>query len=363
MGRKAERRRRRMRIRGRSEIGAPPGLLEPQPETPPPFVTLMAYGPQELIEQKIRSPDEVRPLIGLYPVVWVNVEGLGHPAILRSLAQTFGVHRLAMEDVVNVVQRVKLEDYGDHLFMVVRMMRQGEHLETQQLSLFLAEKFLLTFEEHGADQFEAIRQRIRRKVERIRAGGPDYLAYAILDSIVDHYFPTLETFEERLEAIDEEVATAPQTQTGTRIHELKRELRLFRRMVAPMRTALEGLLLEPEPLITNTTRLYLRDCADHIIRQLEHTDFLGENTSDLMHFHQAVLSNRMNEIMKVLTVMAAIFIPLTFIAGVYGMNFNPESSPFNMPELGWYWGYPSSLGVMALVALALIFYFRRKGWY
>jgi magnesium transporter len=229
------------------------------------------------------------------------------------------------------------------------------------MSIFLGKNYVVTIQERPGDCFGGVRQRIRASVGRLRTSGPDYLTYTLLDAIVDAYFPVLEVCGERLEALEDEVIAKPMADTIARVHQIKRELQNFRRILWPMRDAVASLLRDDQSVFSPETRIYLRDCYDHLIRIIEIVETQRELGSDLVDLYLSSASNRMNEIMKVLTVITTIFIPLSFIAGVYGMNFD-RYSPWNMPELGWLYGYPFSLALMAAVAIVLILYFRRKGW-
>ncbi len=347
----------------RTPPGTPPGTLVADPEAPHPVIRILAYGPDDMVEQEIGEPRRVRDFLNKWPVLWVDVEGLGNVETIRTLGEVFGLHRLALEDVINVHQRPKVEQYGEYYFIVTRMVRLSEHLETEQLSLFLGKNFVLTFQEgQPGDCLDLIRERIRQKRGRIREAGLDYLAYALLDAIVDCYFPILEEYGERLEAFEDEILSRPYGDVVARIHEIKRNLLTLRRAIWPQRETFNALLREETPFVTHETRLYLRDCYDHVSQLIDLIETYRELGSDLTDVYLSSISNRTNEIMRVLTVIATIFIPLTFIAGVYGMNFNPSASPWNMPELNWFWGYPFSLALMAAVALGQLIFFRRRGW-
>lgn len=347
----------------RTPPGTPPGTLVADPEAPHPVIRILAYGPEEVVEHEITEPGRVRDFLNKWPVLWVDVEGLGDVETIRTLGEVFGLHRLALEDVLSVHQRPKIEQYGEYYFIVTRMVRLGEHLETEQLSLFLGKNFILTFQEGWpGDCLDLIRERIRQKGGRIREVGLDYLAYALLDAIVDCYFPILEEYGERLEAFEDEILTRPYGDTVARIHEIKRNLLTLRRAIWPQRETFNTLLRDELPLVTNETRLYLRDCYDHVTQLIDLIETHRELGADLIDVYLSSISNRTNEIMRVLTVISTIFIPLTFIAGVYGMNFNSSASPWNMPELNWFWGYPLSLALMAAVALGQLIFFRRRGW-
>jgi magnesium transporter len=333
------------------------------PESPHPVIRVFAYGPDEVVEQEISEPQRVRDFLDKWPVLWVDVEGLGDVETIRALGEIFGLHRLALEDVLNVHQRPKIEQYGNYCFIVTRMVSLGEHLETEQLNIFLGQNFVLTFQEgRPGDCLDLIRERIRQKRGRIREAGLDYLAYALLDAVIDCYFPILEEYGERLEAFEDAILTSPNSDTIARIHEVKRNLLTLRRALWPQREIFNSLLREETPFVIHETRLYLRDCYDHVSQLIDLIETYRELGSDLTDVYLSSISNRTNEIMRVLTVIATIFIPLTFIAGVYGMNFNPSVSPWNMPELNWYWGYPFALLLMLIVTVGQLIFFRRRGW-
>lgn len=350
------------RQRRRTAPGAPPGTLKIDPEAPRPLIKVIAYSDQELVEQEIENPREVLAYLGRYPVTWINVDGLGDAQILRELGEIFEIHPLALEDVVNVHQRAKLEHYPGHQFLVFHQVDPGERIQSEQISLFLGSNFVLTFQEEAGDCFEPSRERMRQHVGLIRQSGPDYLAYTLLDAIVDHYFPLLESYGERLDDLETQIIKSPESTTMTQIHDIKRELLVLRRKIWPLRDALNTLVRDPVPHVTDSTRIYLRDCYDHIMRIIDLLEAYRELSSDLLEFQLSSISYKTNEVMRVLTVIATIFIPLTFIVGLYGMNFDPDVSPWNMPELEWYYGYPFSLGLMAVVTLGLLIFFYRKGW-
>lgn len=347
----------------RGQPGAPPGTLFIDPESPQPQIHLFAYGPDQFVEQKISAPDELRKYLGQYPVVWVNVDGLGSEAVLLQLGELFHLHPLALEDVVHVHQRAKVDQFGEQYFIVTHMVSLREQLEIEQISLFLGQGVVLTFQEQpGWDCLDPVRDRLRKSDSRMRALEADYLAYALLDAVTDQYFPVLEQFGERLEDLEDRIIAKPSRTVVREIHDVKRQLLAIRRTIWPQREALNSLVRDEILQISPETRLYFRDCYDHAVRIIDLVETDREVSSDLMDLYLSSLSNRMNEIMKVLTLISTLFIPLTFIVGVYGMNFNHFSSPWNMPELNWYYGYPLCLGVMAAVACCQFLYFWRKGW-
>lgn len=336
--------------------GASPGTITVTPGAPKPVVTVIAYGPETIEEKRIDRVEDLRGWIGGWPVTWVNVEGLGDAETIQKLGEIFSLHRLALEDVTDIRQRAKVEDYPDHLFFITRMTTLAEHLETEQLSIFLGQGYVVTFQETPGDCFDPVRERIRRKRGRIRSSSPDYLAYALLDAIIDNYFPVLEAYGEKLEVMEDDIVRRPDPRMVPAIHALRRDLLAMRRAVWPLREAVNSLVRDESPRFAPETRLYLRDCYDHVIQILEVIETYREVTSALMETYLSSISNRMNEVMKVLTIISTIFIPLSFVASVYGMNF------VHFPELQWRWGYPLVLLVMAGVASGLLLFFRRRGW-
>ena len=353
---------RKRRWKRGGKVGAPPGTLVVDPDAPPPVIRAFAYGPEEFIEQDVEDLESLRSLMGKWPVVWVNVDGLGDAETIRKLGEVFDLHRLVLEDVVNVPQRPKVEQYGDSLFLVTRMTILGDRLEAEQVSAYLGKGVVLTFQERQGDCLDSVRNRIRKATGRIRTQGPDYLAYAILDAVIDNYFPILEEFGERIEALEAVVIDRPSPAVISQIHSAKRDLLTLRRAIWPQREALNWLLRETSPAITEDTRLYFRDCYDHVSQIIDMIETFRELASGLVDAYQSSVSNKMNEVMKVLTIIATIFIPLSFVAGLYGMNFDSEKSPLNMPELSWYWGYPLALGLMGAMAIGLLVFFWRRGW-
>jgi magnesium transporter len=342
--------------------GSAPGSLVVDPKAPRPIIRVLAYGPDELHEEETKSASKLADMIHRWPVLWVNVSGLGDVGTIEKIGQIFSLHLLALEDVLNVQQRPKVEEYSNHLFLVARMMFLSGGLESEQISLFLAKDFVVTFQERSSDCFDPVRERIRKGQERIRRHAPDYLAYALLDAVVDSYFPVLEQYGERLENLEDEVVSATSAETIVEIHQAKRDLLTLRRALWPLREAVSSLLREKASLFSDETHVYLRDCYDHSVQIIDMLETYRETASGLLDVYLSSLSNRMNGIMKVLTIIATIFMPLSFVAGVYGMNFNPAKSPWNMPELEWYWGYPYALGLMFLVIAGMLLFFRRKGW-
>jgi magnesium transporter len=343
--------------------GTAPGTLAVDPAAPRSVVRALVYGPEEVDERELSSVSEIRALLEAWPVVWINVDGLGDERVLKELGEVFDLHRLALEDVINLGQRPKVEPYDNHLFVVAKMPSPNGEEEAEQLSMFLGKGFLLTVQERPGDWFDGVRERIRGGKGVARRAGSDYLAYALLDAVVDSYFPFVEGIGDEIEEVEEKVLSSPDANTVEKIHSIKRRLSNLRRVIGPHREAINALLRDSSEFVVPETSVHLRDCYDHLVRLTEHVEIYREQCSDLMNTYLSMVNNRMNEIMQVLTIMASIFIPLTFLAGVYGMNFDPKASPLNMPELGWRWGYPAIWAVMIAIAGGMILYFRRKRWW
>lgn len=293
-------------------------------------------------------------------VLWLDVCGLSDPSVVRAIGDRFGIHSLALEDVLNVPQRPKVEWYGDHLLVVLREIRYPELPE--QMAFLLADRVVVSFQERPGDAFEPVRERLRQGKGRIRAEGADFLLYSLCDSVLDAFFPTLERLGDAVEAMEERVIVSPVPETFVAIRRLKRQLLAVRHAVWPARDALNLLLIEEHALIRPGTKVFFRDCYDHTIQLMDMVETFREMASGLVDEYMSAVSNRMNEIMKVLTIMSTIFIPLTFIVGIYGMNFDTKASPYNMPELNWAYGYPALMLFMAGVAGGMLYFFRRKRW-
>ena len=363
MPRKKKRKRSASFFRRRTPPGSSPGTLITSPESNPPKIHVFAFDSEKLIEKEIKDVKQLPELLEQFPVTWINVDGLGDASVVQALGDIFHLHLLALEDVVNAHQRAKVEDYGEYLFIVSRMVEYNGQLETEQLSMFLGPNFVLTFQEDlPGDCLDPVRQRLRKKQGRMRSSGADYLAYALLDAVIDAYFPVLEKYGERLEALDDQITTDEGTETLQDFHQLRGELLFLRRAIWPHREAMAALSREVSRLITLETRVHLRDCYDHTIQLIDFLETNRDLCSDLRDYYLSKVSNRMNEIMKVLTIIATIFIPLTFITGLYGMNFDTHVSPYNMPELRMRFGYPFVWGVMISVVIGLVLFFQRRGW-
>lgn len=347
--------------------GTLPGTLTIEDDAKPSKIVLIDYNETNATRVQMSTPEACTPYLDSESVSWVDVQGLGSEDILLRLGKVFKLHPLVLEDVVNVPQRPKVEEYDNQLIIISQMVmpkldEPGFWIE--QVSFVLGKHYLLTVqEEPQRDCFGSVRDRIRAAKGAIRKSGSDYLAYALLDSIIDGFFPVLEAYGEQIDELEDEVVTNPTRRTLEKIYNIRRELLALRRTIWPQRDAINSLIRDGSDLISSDVIIYLRDCYDHIVQVMDMIETYRELTSGLMDVYLSSVGNRMNEIMKLLTVISSIFIPLTFIAGVYGMNFDTEESPWNMPELEWYWGYPVCVAAMVVIAGGLIFFFWRRGWF
>ncbi len=331
------------------------------PNANPTTIRIMAFGRNELLEREIKDISEMRSIMVAYRSIWIDVTGLGSQERLTEISQLLQLHPLAMEDVVNVHQRAKVDEFHDSIFVVSRMVDGDDALQTEQLSFFLTKQVLLSFQERPGDCWDPLRQRIRTQRGKVCEAGVDYLLYALLDAVIDSYFPVMERLAEQVDAIEAEIIEGLDRSQMQSIHQLRGQLLSLRRAIRPHREMVNELIRDSLPHISPETRIHLRDCYDHVVQVVEAVDTYRELTSDMRDFYLSSVSNSMNEVMKVLTIISTIFIPLSFIAGVYGMNFE-TTSPWNMPELKWYYGYPFSLALMGTVAFGLLVYFRGRRW-
>lgn len=347
----------------RTPPGSVPGTLIADPESPAPQYQLLQYGPESY---QFKDNADLADLIdsrGAFPVTWINVDGLGDVQALTELGDAFQLHSLALEDVVNVHQRPKLETYKDLIFVVARMPHPEALSATEQVAFFLGSEFLITFQEGTpGDAFEPVRRRLREDQGRIRSSSPAYLLYALLDALVDQYFPQLEYYADLLENIEDKIMALPNTPVNSELYMIRRHLLLMHRSIRPLQDVITGLMRETQHHFDEEVQWYLRDCFDHTTQLMDMLDTYKNLATHLMDMSVSAASNRMNEIMRFLTVMSSIFIPLTFIVGIYGMNFNPAVSIYNMPELNWAYGYPMSLLLMIFTVMGLLLFFRYKGW-
>jgi magnesium transporter len=354
--------RRTGRARRKSVHGLPPGtaVFVGEKKTEVTRITILDYNETSFEERTVRAIDECFACRDSPTVSWINVDGIHDVEAVGKLAGKFDIHPLTVEDTVNTQQRPKMEEYDDYVFFVLKMILHDEktgEIETEQVSLVLGKNYVISFQEKEGDIFDAVRERIRSGKGRIRKMSADYLVYSLIDAVVDHYFVILEKTGERVEELEDRVVSDPRPETLNEIHRLKRDMIHLRRSVWPLREVINGLERGESRLIGKATRLFLRDVYDHTIQVIDTVETFRDMLSGLHDTYLSSISNRMNEIMKVLTVIATIFIPLTFIAGVYGMNFK------FMPELGWRWAYFGVWGVMAAVAAGMVVYFKRKKWF
>lgn len=341
--------------------GESPGSLKLPKDMPQiaPVITLIEYGPDCLEERKDVGCDELLQHLDNELVTWINIDGLGDLSVLQILGERFNLHPLALEDVLETTQRPKVEQYDDYLFIIAKMiyLTDNKEISGEQVSMFLGKTFLITLQEEADfDVFEPVRARIRSGKGRIRTAGADYLAYALLDSIIDHYYPVLESIGAEIDGIEDELIDNPLKRPVGSLHEHKRTLTQIRRMVWPLRDVTNLLLHEDPGLIRPETKVFLRDCYDHSVQLMDVVESYRDVLSGLTEIHIASIGLRTNEIMRVLTVVSSIFIPLTFVAGVYGMNFT------HMPELGERYGYAGCLLFMCLIAIGQLIYFKKRRW-
>jgi magnesium transporter len=299
---------------------------------------------------------------------WIQVRGLHDIGKLKTVWDYFELHPLIQEDIVSTSQRPKVEHYTNSVFVVLRMIKKNHNpngdysLQTEQISIVLGENYVLSFQESDEPIFEPVMKRLELESTRLRKYGPDYLAYSLIDTIVDHYFNALDDIGEAIEHVEEQILSEHDSEQLQKIHALRRDLIYFRKSVWSLRDGINSLIRDDLPLISTEVKVFLRDVYDHIVQVIDNIETNREMIFGLFDMYMSGLSNRMNEVTKVLTIIATIFIPLTFIAGIYGMNFDPDVSPFNMPELNWYYGYPLTLFLMAVLSGFMLWYFKRKGW-
>ncbi len=332
-------------------------------------IRVIDYDRDRLEERPITSVEELRRYRVADSVTWIDIVGLHDVVMLQELGAMFDLHSLALEDVLNTGQRPKHEDYEQHAFLVMKLLRltagansAGPVLESEQISLFVGANFVITLQEVAGDVFDPLRERLRNGAGRIRQAGADYLAYALVDSLIDSFFPLLETYGERIEDLEDELIREPTPELLEQIHQVKKELLVLRRAAWPQRELIHGLERSESAVVTPATRPFLRDCYDHTIQIMDMIETYRDLAANLMELYLSNMSHKMNEVMKLLTVIASVFIPLTFLAGVYGMNFDRTAGPWNMPELGWRFGYPTFWVAIVVVGGGLLWLFRRKRW-
>lgn len=327
-------------------------------------IRLVDYDAADYVELELERPEDCRPYLDRVSRTWIQVNGRPDADTLRTLGRLFDLHELALEDVLNTGQRPKMDIYGEQLFIVLAMPRHVDgSVVHEQVSIFAGPDYLICFSTTAADPFEPLRKRMRPpSSSRLRSQGIDYLLYGIVDFVIDAGFPVLEEFGVEIEELEELLLASPGRDALSRIHHVRRELLLLRRMLWPQRELVSRLQRDEIALISAQTMPFLRDCYDHCVQIIDLLESFREMSASLLEVYLSSISNRTNEVMRVLTIISTIFIPLTFIVGVYGMNFDTARSPWSMPELGWYYGYPLVWGGMIGIAAALLWFFRRKRW-
>jgi magnesium transporter len=329
-------------------------------EQQPLLLTLFEYGPEIPVrERQFHTVADAFPFDEQIPVTWLNVDGARRVEVLDDLGNRLAIHPLTLEDILDTSQRPKLEIFDHYLFIELNMLLLDQdftQIQAEQVSLILGENYVITLQNEPNDVFDPVRKRLREGMRRLNQQGADYLAYALIDAIVDHYFIVLENLGEQIEFLEEELVTNPNPETLQTIHELKRELIFLRKSVWPLRELIGALERGESPLFQGSTLIYLQDVYDHTIQVIDTVETFRDMVSGMLDIYLSSVSNRMNEVMKVLTIIATVFMPLSFIVGLYGMNFQ------YMPELGWKWGYLGVWIIIILVVVGMLTYFRRKKW-
>jgi magnesium transporter len=343
------------------KAGMPPGTLHPngEPRTGPVRITVIDYDADHVEERKVEAIEECYPYRDTATVTWINIDGLANTEVIEKIGRHFSIHPLILEYLLNTDQRPKMEDLEDYLYLNLKMLMLPEgsrEIKVEHVSLIIGKNYLISFQEDIGDVFDPVRERIRKEGGRVRKSGPDYLAYALIDNIVDNYFVVMEKIEEWVESLEEELVVNATRESLQKINRLKKDMIFLRKAVWPLREMILALERMESPLIRQDTRIYLRDVYDHAIQVIDTLETFRDMVSGMIDIYLSSLSFKMNEIMKVLTLIATIFIPLTFVAGVYGMNFR------NMPELGWEFGYYAVWGIMITIVVIMLVYFRKRQW-
>jgi magnesium transporter len=349
-------------VNKRSEkIGLAPGTLVHVGEkrTEKVTINLIDYDEKQFQERAVENIRDLTPVKAEPSVSWINVSGVHEIGAVEQIGKLFDIHSLILEDIVNTAQRPKIEVFDEYVYIIMKMLyhdKEDNEVKAEQVSFILGSHFLISFQEQDGDVFDAVRERIRKGKGRIRKAGCDYLAYALMDALVDNYFVVLETLGEQMELLEEDLIDKPTPEILESIHYMKREMIFLRRLIWPLREVVGVLARGEIALIHQSTIVFLRDVYDHTIQAIDTIESYRDIMAGMLDIYLSTVSNKMNEIMKVLTIIATIFIPLTFLAGVYGMNFT------YMPELEWRWGYFMAWGVMMIISVGLLFYFRKKRW-
>ncbi len=328
-------------------------------------IDIFQYNQSSIIERKIDNIDELKGLLNPQNILWINICGLHEVDKLEKVREIFNFNPLVMEDILNVAHTPKLEDYEDYLFLICKSLDydlEKNKISVEHVSFILGKNYLITFQETEGDEFDLIRDRLRGAKGRIRKLGADYLMYRLLDSLVDNYTVILLQLDEIMENFEDVLLDKPSQDTIEEIYHFRKEINKLRRSVVPLKEVIYSMIKDIQPLINKSNLIFIRDLEDHIKNAVDTVENYKEQINSMIEIYRSSTQLKLNEILKVLTIISTIFIPLTFIVGIYGMNFNSDASPYNMPELNWYFGYPLVLGFMLLVAVILLIIFRRKRW-
>jgi magnesium transporter len=342
-------------------VGLPPGTLVHIGErmVEKPKIRILDYDESHVEEKEVSSVEEAFPYKGKPTVTWISIDGIHDKETVEKIGSHFNVHPLLLEDIMNTGQHPKLEDFGDYLFVVLKTLvreEKDDQIRAEQVSLIVHQDVVLSFQEKGSPLFDAVRGRIRSGKGRHRRSATDYLAYSLIDAVVDHYFVVMEQLGEDIETVEDKLVSDPRPQTLKRIQALRKEMLLVRKSVWPLREVILHLERSESPLVHKTTEIFFRDVYEHTIQVMDTIETQRDMLSGMLDIYLSSVSNRLNEVMKVLTIIATIFMPLTFIAGIYGMNFE------FLPEIKWRYGYAFAWGVMILVAAIMLYFFRKKKW-
>jgi magnesium transporter len=328
-------------------------------------LSLISYDDQHYSSVDVESLDQFPELIQNGKVNWINITGLHDTLKLDALGKLFNIHPLVIEDILNTSHSPKFENYVDYIFIIAKMidLNPDKNINIEQVSFILGENYLITFQEDEEDVFNVIRDRIKSNVGRIRFHSTDYLLYRLLDAIVDNYFVVLENIEDKIEILDDQIISEKSRASLNQLYDFRKELMKLRRAVFPLQETIHAFLRERDNFITEAAFPFYRDLSDHVKYIYDSIENYREMTTSLLDVYMSSESHRLNEVIKVLTIISTIFIPLTFIVGIYGMNFNTELSRWNMPELNWIYGYPFVWGVMLFITALLVLFFKRKKWF
>lgn len=363
MAKAAEHRKRHRHHAKRSPIGASPGTLIADPNARPSRLRAIGIAPHGHAQFDGIAVADVLRLREEWPLLWLDCVGLADTDLVAEIGAVFGLHQLALEDVVNTGQRPKTDLFDDNVFVVLKMIADVPDARLEQLSLFFGKGYVVTFQETEGDCFDPVRRRIASGGSgRIRTRGSDYLAYALIDTVIDGYFPLLDAKGERIDELEDAMLARTQKAQTQELHQIRREVIVAKRWLWPVRDAVSALIRADPSLVADRTKPYLNDTYDHAVRLIEIAESFRDTLTGLIELNLSLQQARTNEVVNLLTIVSTIFIPLTFLAGIWGMNFDPESSPWNMPELSAYYGYPIALGAMAVLAAVLLGYFRWKKW-